>query len=34
MSQKPPLFHFEKQFPLGEDATEYALLTDAFVEAY
>lgn len=32
MSQTPPPFHFEKTFPLGEDVTEYALLTDEFVE--
>ncbi len=32
MSQTPPPFHFEKTFPLGDDVTEYTLLTDEFVE--
>jgi len=27
----PPLFHFQKLFELGEDDTEYRLLTDEFV---
>ncbi len=32
MSKPAPSFHFQKQFPLGKDQTEYRLLTDEFVE--
>lgn len=32
MSKPVPPFHFQKQFPLGEDKTQYRLLTDEFVE--
>jgi fumarate hydratase, class I len=32
MSKPPPPFTFQKLFPLGEDRTEYQLLTDEFVE--
>lgn len=32
MSTQVPPFVFQKQFPLGEDRTEYRLLTDEFVE--
>ncbi|MCZ6675202.1 MAG: fumarate hydratase, partial [Verrucomicrobia bacterium] len=27
-----PEFHYEDPFPLGKDETEYALLTDKYVE--
>ncbi len=33
MSLNPPPFHYENPFPLGDDDTDYTLLTDAFVEA-
>ncbi|MFT5824811.1 MAG: fumarate hydratase class I [Yoonia sp.] len=29
---KPPPFHYQKQFPLGQGQTEYRLLTDEFVK--
>ncbi|MGJ8650629.1 MAG: fumarate hydratase [Opitutaceae bacterium] len=32
MSKPIPPFHFQKQFPLGADRTEYRLLTNEFVE--
>jgi fumarate hydratase class I len=32
MSKPTPSFHFQKQFPLGKDQTEYRLLTNEFVE--
>jgi fumarate hydratase class I len=32
MSQAAPPFHYQKPFPLGEDLTEYRLLTKEFVE--
>ena len=32
MSKSPPTFHFQKQFPLGKDKTQYRLLTNEFVE--
>jgi fumarate hydratase class I len=31
MAKNPPPFIFQKPFPLGEDTTEYKLLTDEFV---
>ena len=32
MAKPTPTFHYQKQFPLGEDKTKYRLLTDGFVE--
>ncbi len=32
MAKATPTFHYQKMFPLGEDRTEYRLLTDEFVE--
>ena len=32
MAKSPPTFHYQKQFPLGKDKTQYRLLTDEFVE--
>ena len=32
MAKPPPPFHYQKQFPVGKDQTEYRLLTDEFVE--
>ncbi|ADE54215.1 fumarate hydratase [Coraliomargarita akajimensis] len=32
MAKPPPPFHYQKQFPVGKDRTEYRLLTDEFVE--
>lgn len=32
MTKSAPEFHYQKQFPLGEDQTQYRLLTDEFVE--
>ncbi len=31
MAKLPPPYHYQKQFPLGKDQTEYRLLTDEFV---
>lgn len=33
MSKSTPPFHYQKQFPLGPDRTEYRLLTSEFVES-
>jgi len=33
MAKPPPPFHYQKQFPLGEDRSEYRLLTNEFVQA-
>jgi fumarate hydratase class I len=32
MAKTPPPFHYQKQFPLATDRTEYRLLTDEFVQ--
>ncbi len=32
MAKTPPPFYYQKPFPLGEDRSEYSLLTDEFVE--
>jgi fumarate hydratase class I len=32
MAKPAPAFHYQKQFPLGKDKTQYRLLTDEFVE--
>ena len=32
MVKPTPSFHYQKQFPLGKDKTQYRLLTDGFVE--
>ncbi len=32
MAKPTPEFHYQKQFPLGKDKTQYRLLTDEFVE--
>jgi fumarate hydratase class I len=32
MAKPAPEFHYQKQFPLGKDKTQYRLLTDEFVE--
>lgn len=32
MANQPPTFRYQKPFPLGQDPTEYQLLTDEFVE--
>ena len=32
MAKPTPTFHYQKQFPLGKDKTQYRLLTDGFVE--
>ncbi len=32
MAKAPPPFHYQKQFPVGKDQTNYRLLTDEFVE--
>ena len=33
MAKTPPPFHYQKQFPLTKDATDYRLLTDEFVQS-
>ena len=32
MAKPTPTFHYQRQFPLGKDKTQYRLLTDGFVE--
>lgn len=32
MAKPPPPFHYQKQFPVGQDKTNYRLLTNEFVE--
>ena len=32
MTKSSPTFHYQKQFPLGKDKTQYRLLTNEFVE--
>ena len=32
MAKPPPTFHYQRQFPLGKDKTQYRLITDGFVE--